>query len=182
MGVDFLRQLHIATGAALLGVVICLFFEGVCIVGYFLRGSFWVFVLDAVRLLGAALMTFFYFHNYADGQIRWYDIGLEILGCWLFHFCVGRYIVRLMRRIVTYVIALIKKIFSIIWFPFRFAFGLLAKITRGFLKKVFIFLRQYIIMSLQAFKFRCKKKRKETEDYGKTKEKEKIGDGSRFYH
>ncbi len=189
MGVDFMRQLHIATGAALLGVIICLFFESVCIVGYFLRGKFWVFVLDILRILGAVLMTLLYFQRFADGQIRWYDILLEILACGLFHLCVGRYVVQLMRRVIVCVIAFIKKILKIMCFPLRFVFELLVKmmrfllkITRRFLKKVFIFLRRYIIMLLYPLRLGRKKKRKETQSRGKTKEKEELGNGSRFYH
>lgn len=189
MGVDFMRQLHIATGAALLGIIICLFFESVCIVGYFLRGKFWVFAMDLLRIFGAALMTLLYFYRFADGQIRWYDVVLEISACVLFHICVGRYIVRLMRRVIVRVIAFAKRILKIICFPFAFVFKLLVKmmkfllkITGRFFKKVFIFLRRYIIILLYPLQRKRKRKRKETQSYGKAKEKQENGNGSRFYH
>ncbi len=189
MGVDLFRQLHIALGAALLGVMICLFFESVRIVGFFLRGTVWVFVLDFLRIVGAAIMNLLYFHHYADGQIRWYDLVFECLAGWLFHICVGRFAVRFVCSVATYIIEFLKKLLRICLLPFRFVFryvaktgNLLAKNTICFFKKVFIFLYKYIIMLLYPFRLSRKKNRKETKNHGKETEKQEISNSSRFFH
>ncbi len=187
MGVDLARQLHVALGAALLGVGISLFFEAVRVVGHFLRGSFWRFVLDLVRVVAAVLATLSYFQRSADGQIRWYDIGALVLSAWLFHFCLGRFLVRPLCRLLSFFAAVLKKLAGLIWLPLglmlRFlgkGAGFFTKITAAFFKKVFIFLKRYIIMI--PYPLFLKRKKVKEVPHGRKTEEAAQGNISQFYH
>lgn len=179
MGVDLSNQLRVASGAAMLGVAICLVLVTLRVAGYFLHGAFWRFLLDILRVLGAAGMTLLYFQHHADGQIRWYDLVCELSAGFLFYICIGRFLEKMLRFLIGY----IAKVFEVLLRPLRLLISMaargikrLAKITSGFLKKLFIFSYRYIIMLI----YPRKNKRKEPSSYGK-KAEEKVS-VTRFYH
>ena len=187
MGVDVARQLQVSLGAAMLGIKLCLVCELARVLGYFLSGAFWRFVLDLGRVLWCGAATFAYFRRAADGQIRLYDLLILLSSAWLFHFCIGRFIVRPLRAVIRLVLTALRKTLALLFYPLsalgrllRKIVGVFAKITASFLKKVFIFLKRYIIM-LSYPNFRKKNKVKEAPRVHKREEKEQ-GKISRFYH
>ena len=187
MGVDFTHQLYVALGAALVGMGISLFFVLMRVAGQFMHGTFWRFVLDFSRVVVASFGAFLYFRYVSDGQIRWYDIGMLLLAAWLFYLCFGRFLVKVLCRLISFLAELFKKIWTLIWYPLAFVLRFfsktvrfIAKIVLCFLKKVFIFLKKYIIMIPYPI-FLKRKKLKEAPDGNKAEEKTKR-DISQFYH
>lgn len=180
MGVDLVRQTQVMLGAALLGVGLSFGFELVRVAGYFLKGAFWRFTLDALRVFAGGMAALLYFQRSADGQIRWYDLGAMLLSAWLFHFCIGRFLVTPLRRILSFLFLLLAKILRCLWYPFGKLLRFFTKIASAFFKKVFIFLKRYIIIKPYQL-FLRRKKMKEASRGTKTEEK-KQGSFSQFYH
>lgn len=188
MGIDFTHQLYVALGAALLGMGIGLYFSLMRVVGHFLHGTFWLFVLDFLRVVGATFGALLYFRYAADGQIRWYDIVMLLLAMWLFHFCFGRFLVKFLCRLISFLVEFFKKIWALIWYPlglllqfFSKAVRFITKMTLCFLKKVFIFLKRYIIIIPYPL-FLKRKKIKEASISGNKAEEKTQGNISQFYH
>ena len=179
MGVDVAHQLQVALGAAALGVKLCLVFELVRVSGYFLHGPFWRFVLDFGQILWWGIAVFVYFRRAADGQVRLYDLIILLVAAGLFHFCIGRFLVRPLRSLFRFVLlvfrralALLLHLLAPIGCLLRKISAFFTKIADPFLKKGFIFLKRYIIM-IPYLIFRKKNKVKEAP------QNENI---SRFYH
>ena len=180
MGVDLARQSQVMLGAALLGAGLSLGFELVRVAGYFLKGAFWRFTLDVLRVFVGGMVVLYYFQRSADGQIRWYDLSAMLLSAWLFHLCIGRFLVIPLRRILSVLFLLFYKILRCLWYPLGRLLRLFTKIASAFFKKVFIFLKRYIIIKPYQL-FLKRKKIKEAPRGTKTEEK-KQGSFSQFYH
>lgn len=148
------------------------------------------FVRDFLFVMTVILGSRVFYGKLSYGQIRWFYVAAELAGMVLYHLLVGRFLYEPIYRLLCRLARLLRKIFSLILYPFKLAamfagkvWNILGNLAIAFLKKVFIFIKKYIIIKLYK-PFRHEKNLKERNlKHGKEGSKEpEEGHISRFYH
>ena len=183
MSTSTLDQLRIAGGALLLGVAVGAYFEVLRLFGHALEGVVAQFLQDFLFIVGVTVASLWYFQHYADGQIRGYDVVLEIVGAVGFHILLGRYIYTPLYRLLEWTKGKLWALISLLLRPVKWLLAVLGKCFKNvckFFKNLFIFLKKYIIMFL--LRTFAPKRKERNEPNGKEKQDPPEDDSVRFYH
>ncbi len=100
--------------------------------------------------IGVGVAVLNYYLN--RGIFRIYSIGATVLGFALYYFTVGRLVMRLAEAMIRILRALMVKIFKIVTFPIRFAFGLLTLPIKKLCEKIRFALAKRRIMRYNKIK------------------------------
>ncbi len=144
------------------------------------------FVRDFLFISGTVLLSGIFYLRVSRGQIRWFYLLAQLLGALVFDRGVTRWLLPLIHRVLCVLFSLLERVLRVLLFPFVRVFGWLfagvKKLIRIIFKKLFIFIKKYIIILLHSV-FRDRKKTKErmSTDGPKAEDQAKRRI-SQFYH
>lgn len=183
MSVEMVDQLRLAGGALMLGVAVGAYFEVLRLLGHIFGGAVVQFWQDFLFIVGITVASLWYFQHYADGQIRVYDVVLEIGGAVGFHMLLGRHLYRPLCKMLEWIKSKLCALLSLVLRPLKLILAMIGKCIKKlfkFLKNIFIFLKKYIIIFLS--RTFAPKRKERNENSGKEKQDPPQDDGIRFYH
>lgn len=73
------------------------------------HGVVWLSVEDILFWMAAALITFMVCFMEDAGNIRWFAVAGEVLGAWMYHYTVGRILVKYVSLILLTPFRIVKK-------------------------------------------------------------------------
>lgn len=73
------------------------------------HGIIWLSVEDILFWMAASLITFTVCFVEDAGNIRWFAVAGEVLGAWMYHYTVGRILVKYVSYILIFPFRMIKK-------------------------------------------------------------------------
>ncbi len=130
-----------------------------------------------------------FYSRISHGQIRWFYILAQLMGMVLYHWLIGRFLYEPIYHMMQALYGGMKWCGTILFYPVKVLFGLLGKVWNViqnwatlFLKKLFIFVKRYIIIFLYKSFYKKPKLKERTAHHGEKGKKESQGDISRFYH
>lgn len=99
------------------------------------RGRVLVVVCDIAFCAIACLCTFLFCLTVNEGEIRLYLVLGEIAGFFTYYFSLGVIVFSCSEKIIHFIRKLLRSIFGVIFFPFKWFFGTIRKSINNLLKK-----------------------------------------------
>ena len=177
-----LQQQLLATVQALgLGVVVGIAFELVRVWRRLCPSAVAEFVRDFLFVTGAVLLSSWFYIRFAQGQLRWFYLLAELAGAVLFHKLIGRFCYEPLGKLMQYLSGLLRQLFFYLVAPIVFLFKFSCGIIYNIFKKLFIFIKKYIIIFTSSLFQRKKNSKERKKSHGKDDFSQKEG-YSQFYH
>lgn len=182
------QQLLTLAQAFGLGVVIGVVYEIFRIWRRFCPSQIAEFVRDFIFIVGTVLFSSWFYIRTSWGQIRWFYVLAQLLGAVLFHKLIGRFCFEVICKFLAWLFGGIKFLLCqlfrpILWLLHR-VLKFLQKVVNIIFKKLFIFIKKYIIIfTYPLFHRKMKKSKERTANHGeKSSEAENQKGYSQFYH
>lgn len=99
------------------------------------RGKIAVIICDILFCALACLCTFLFCLTVNEGEIRLYLVLGEVAGFFVYYFSLGAIIFSCSEKIINFIKRLMRSVFGVISFPFRWIFGKTRKVFNKLFKK-----------------------------------------------
>ncbi|MEG0615439.1 MAG: spore cortex biosynthesis protein YabQ [Oscillospiraceae bacterium] len=98
--------------------------------------NFLTAIEDIVFLLIWGVVLLVFSMEIGRGEVRIFFLLGNILGFTLYHFTLGNFVVKLLRKIISTIYRVLQKVFSVVFRPFRKIFALFCQNTRCVFVKI----------------------------------------------